>query len=296
MMTHSITIRAPAKINLFLHILGQKPNGYHELQTLFQFIDLYDHLEIRPTTDGQIHFSSNDTAIPDEQQLVLKAARLLQTTCQCSLGAQIHLSKNIPMMAGLGGGSSDAASTLLALNAVWQCHLSLTHLQQLGLQLGADVPVFLHGHSAFAGGIGEQLQSANPPESWYVIAKPEANIHTAEVFGHAKLPRHTAAIQFDAYQYSTTRNDCEALVRQLHPSVEQACQYLSHYGQPRLTGTGACVFLPLTELSCWPSIQAQAPCPMWLCQGLNDSPAMQDLEDSDSRKGPNAASADCHPT
>lgn len=296
MTTHSITIRAPAKINLFLHILGQKPNGYHELQTLFQFIALYDHLEIQPTTDGQIHFSSNVTTIPDEHQLVIQAARLLQTTCQCTFGAQIRLTKNIPMMAGLGGGSSDAASTLLALNAVWHCHLSQADLQQLGLQLGADVPVFLHGHSAFAGGIGEQLQSANPPEPWYVIAKPEANINTAELFGHPRLPRNTPAIDFEAYQYNTTSNDCEALVRQLHPSVEQLCQYLSHYGHPRLTGTGACVFLPLADLDDWPAIQAQAPCPLWLCRGLNCSPARQDLEDSDSQRGPDATSAACHLT
>lgn len=281
MTTHSVTIRAPAKINLFLHILGQKPNGYHELQTLFQFVSLYDHLDIRLQPQAEISFSSNVTTIPSEQQLVIKAARLLQATGQSKLGAHIHLTKNIPMAAGLGGGSSDAASTLLALNVLWQCHLSRTDLQQLGLQLGADVPVFVYGHSAFASGIGEQLHSANPPEPWYVIAKPEANINTAQLFGHAELPRDTAAIPFDTYRYATTHNDCEALVRALHPSVEAVCQYLNPYGQPRLTGTGACVFLPLTDLAHWPAILAQAPCPLWLCQGLNYSPALRDLAGND---------------
>ena len=279
MSIHSLMIRAPAKINLFLHILNQKPNGYHTLQTLFQFIDLYDVLHIQTRRDKAIQFKGDTCLVPEQDQLVIKAAQLLQNHCQCPWGADIHLTKNIPMEAGLGGGSSDAAATLLALNTLWDCRLSLETLQQLGLTLGADVPIFIYGHSAFASGIGEQLTRAFPAEQHYVIAKPKCGISTKLVFNHTELPRNTPAIDFTSYAYQLTHNDCERLVRALYPPVEEVCQWLSTYGQPRLTGTGACVFLPLNDLNLWPSIQANClnDCELWLCRGINDSPALLDL-------------------
>lgn len=287
MSTHSLstlTLRAPAKINLFLHILGQKPNGYHTLQTLFQFVTLYDTLTIETRRDPQITFSGDTTAIPLSDQLVVKAAQLLQKTTGGSLGAHIHLEKTIPMEAGLGGGSSDAASTLLALNKLWDCRLTSLELQKLGLQLGADVPIFLYGHSAFASDIGETFQATVVPECWYAIAKPmNSHISTPSLFNHPDLPRNTAAIDFATYTFAHSQNDCEALVRRLHPPIDAVCQWLNTYGQARLTGTGACVFVALSDRSLWPAIQASCPldCELWLCQGLNHSPALWDLAAND---------------
>lgn len=288
MTVHSLTVRAPAKINLFLHILGQKPNGYHELQTLFHFLDLCDEVSIQTQTESSLHFTSNTPDIPLEQQLVVKAAQLLQQYSGTSLGARIHLHKRIPMEAGLGGGSSDAASTLLALNQLWSCHLSSAELHQLALSLGADVPIFVYGHSAFAGGIGEQLSAASVPDSWYVLAQPNSRIATHSVFQHPHLPRHSTAIDMKTYRYEHTRNDCEALVRQLSPAIDEVCRWLSAYGLPRLTGTGSCVFMPLASTELWPSLQQQAPegCRLWLCRGLNDSPVWLDLKNNDLRSAP----------
>lgn len=298
MISYPLSLRAPAKINLFLHILGQKPNGYHELQTLFQFIDLYDELTFQPRHDGVIHFSCNDPSIPVEHQLVLKAAHLLQQVSGSTQGIDIHLNKHIPMGAGLGGGSSDAASTLVALNTLWDLHLSNAALQKLGLQLGADVPIFVYGHSAFASGVGEQLTAATPELKSYVIAKTTCHIQSAALFQHPQLTRDTPALCFDTYRYEETRNDCEILVRQLYPKIDAVCHWLSAYGSPRLTGTGACVFLPLKDPSLWPLIQAQCPknCRLWLCQGLNQSPALFDLANNDRALAPDRSNVVNHPT
>ena len=238
---------APAKLNLFLHITGRRPDGYHELQTLFQLLDWGDELIIEATQDGEISRSSTVPGIPWESDLGIRAARLLQQECACRQGASIKLVKHIPPGTGLGGGSSDAATVLQVLNRLWGCGLSTPELAELGTRLGADVPVFVHGNSAWAQGIGDRLQAVTLGENWYVLVFPGIAVSTAAVFADPGLMRNSSRIQdFENIRYSGG-NDCEAVVVRLYPQLQEIFNDLSNWGSPRLTGTGSCIFLACDE-------------------------------------------------
>ncbi|MEX2334629.1 MAG: 4-(cytidine 5'-diphospho)-2-C-methyl-D-erythritol kinase, partial [Pseudohongiella sp.] len=235
---HIITLPAPAKLNLFLHITGRRSDGYHTLQTLFQLLDYGDELRFSLRTDGQLRLTCNDTSLSNNDNLVLRAAGLLRQTLNIKTGADIHLIKRIPAGAGLGGGSSDAATALLALNQLWQGGLSRTRLAELGLQLGADVPVFVFGNSAWAEGIGEELEPVTLAEQFFVVLTPACHVTTGTIFSHQQLTRDSTAIKMCAFLAGQSRNDCETLVRKLYPAVDAALDWLSQFAPARMTGTG----------------------------------------------------------
>ncbi|HAK50993.1 MAG TPA: 4-(cytidine 5'-diphospho)-2-C-methyl-D-erythritol kinase [Gammaproteobacteria bacterium] len=235
-----LELPAPAKINLFLHILERRPDGYHELQSVFRFLELADTLSFEPTRGG---VSVAMDGVSQEDNLVYRAARLLSDGRDVP-GVNVTITKRIPLGAGLGGGSSDAATTLHGLNIMWELGLSDDELAELGLQIGADVPVFVRGFTAFAEGIGERLAPVDLPEIWYVLLVPESRISTAEIFTQPDLTRDTSAITIARFlQGESLRNDCETVVRRLYPEVGDALDWLSQRGTARMTGTGACVFL-----------------------------------------------------
>jgi 4-diphosphocytidyl-2-C-methyl-D-erythritol kinase len=233
---------SPAKLNLFLYITGQRANGYHELQTLFQFVDYGDSLSFTPRNDGQIVLTTPVDGVADEDNLVVRAARLLQRHANCPLGADISLIKRIPMGGGLGGGSSNAATVLVALNTLWECGLSDEQLAALGVTLGADVPVFVMGHAAFAEGIGEILQPVEPEEKWYLVAHPGVHIPTPMIFGDAELTRDTPKRPINVLLSTAWTNDCQPIAIKRFCEVEQLVSWLLEYAPSRMTGTGACVF------------------------------------------------------
>lgn len=235
-----LELPAPAKINLFLHILGRRPDGYHELQSLFRFLELADTVSFELATEG---ISVDMDRVSQENNLVYKAAHILSEGRDVP-GVNVVVTKRIPMGTGLGGGSSDAATTLHGLNMLWELGLSDDELAGLGLQIGADVPVFVHGFTAFAEGIGERLAQVELPEAWYVVLVPESRISTAEIFAHPDLTRDTSPITIARFlQGEALRNDCEPIVQRLYPEVGDALDWLSQQGTARMTGTGACVFL-----------------------------------------------------
>lgn len=233
---------APAKLNLFLHVTGRRPDGYHDLQTLFQLIDLADTIGITLREDGVIERAGGPRGVAPEADLAVRAARALQTATGTRLGASLRVVKRIPMGGGLGGGSSDAATTLLALNRLWGCGLSLERLAELGLALGSDVPVFVRGASAWASGRGEELSPVELPERWYLVVHPGVAVSTAEVFQAPELTRNTPLITIRAFLESGGRNDCEPVVRKLFPEVGEALDWLARLAPSRLTGTGSCIF------------------------------------------------------
>lgn len=244
-MNKSISISAPAKLNLFLHITGQREDGYHLLQTVFQFLDYSDTIKLDCREDGQIVRVSDLAGVAAADDLVVKAAKLLQTHCDSQLGVDISVDKVLPMGGGLGGGSSNAASVLVALNQLWACGLSQQELMELGVQLGADVPVFIFAQSAWAEGVGEELKPIDLPEKWFLVLKPQINVSTAEVFANSQLRRDCSTITIRDFLAGQTENVCEKPVREMYPEVDQALTELARYcdnGQSRLTGTGACVF------------------------------------------------------
>lgn len=245
-----LTLPAPAKLNRMLHITGRRDDGYHELQTLFQFVDVSDTLHFRLRDDGAIRLTPTLDGMDEGDNLIVRAARLLKRDSGCRLGADIHLEKRLPMGGGLGGGSSDAATTLLALDRLWALSLGETRLAALGLQLGADVPVFVHGRAAWAEGIGERLTPVTLDTPWFVIVHPGISVSTPAVFAAPQLTRDTPPISMArALQggASTWRNDCEATVRTLYPQVAHAIDWLSRQAPTMLTGTGACLFARLTH-------------------------------------------------
>ncbi|WP_447883726.1 4-(cytidine 5'-diphospho)-2-C-methyl-D-erythritol kinase [Serratia fonticola] len=271
---------SPAKLNLFLYITGRRTDGYHQLQTLFQFLDYGDTLTIVPRQDDQIQLLTPVEGVPDEQNLIVRAARLLQQHCTTHSiatlprGADISIDKRLPMGGGLGGGSSNAATVLVALNELWQCGLSDDQLADMGLTLGADVPVFVRGHAAFAEGIGEQLQPANPAEKWYLVAHPGVSIPTPVIFADAELKRDTPVRPLNALLQAPYANDCEPIARKRFREVEQLLSWLLQYAPSRLTGTGACVF---AEFDSEPAaLQVLNQAPAWLrgfvARGVNVSP------------------------
>ncbi len=239
---------APAKLNLFLYITGQRPDGYHNLQTLFQFLDYADELTITPTTSGQISLTNTLDQVAEQDNLIYRAAALLKARAIAdkralpSLGVQIGVEKKLPMGGGLGGGSSNAATTLVALNQLWHLNYSSSELAQIGLTLGADVPIFIHGYASFAEGVGECLQPANPREKWYLVAHPGESIPTPLVFKDPELTRDTPHRSLEQLMDSPWHNDCEAVVRKRFRKVDELLQWLLEYAPSRLTGTGACVF------------------------------------------------------
>jgi 4-diphosphocytidyl-2-C-methyl-D-erythritol kinase len=274
---------APAKLNLFLHILGRRPDGYHELQTCFQFVDLCDEITIEVRADGRIRRVAEIAGVGEDADLCVRAARALQTAAGCPLGADIGVLKRIPMGGGLGGGSSDAATCLAALNRLWNLHWPLEDLAALGLKLGADVPVFVRGRAAWAEGIGERLTPLYPPlaplETNYLILKPNMGVSTAEIFQDSELTRNSAPITIHGFLASGGRNDCLGVVRRRYPEVARALDWLSGFGLARLTGTGACVFLAVETTDLGQEIIGKLPPALdyFLVRGLNDSPLLERL-------------------
>jgi 4-diphosphocytidyl-2-C-methyl-D-erythritol kinase len=263
---------APAKLNLFLHVVGKRADGYHLLQTVFQFLDYADELEFRVTDDGCVTRAADLPGVPAEHDLTLRAARLLQQTAGTSRGVEIHLRKRIPPGGGLGGGSSDAATTLLALNRLWETGLPRAALAALGLKLGADVPVFIGGLSAWAEGVGEQLTPIELAQPWYVVLSPPVTVSTAAVFRGLELTRYSPAITIRDFRAGRTRNDLEPAVRRQYPEVDQALTWLSRFGEARLTGSGGCAFVALEDESEARSIFDKAPCGGFVARGLNRHP------------------------
>ena len=268
---------APAKLNLFLHITGRRPDGYHELQTLFQLLDFGDWLSF--SVDGEpglsLHLEPDSSIknVPLDGNLILRAARLLQEYGGRKRSARIELSKHIPMGAGLGGGSSDAATTLLALNRLWELNLERNELAKLGLQLGADVPLFVGGKSAWAEGVGERLQPVELPATWYVVVMPDCLVSTAQIFAQENLTRNTSAIKMADFLAGRSRNDCESVTCGLYPEVEKALDWLGQFGPARMTGTGAAVFASFDKEAQARAVLAALPNEQYgfIAQGINSS-------------------------
>lgn len=273
------TFPSPAKLNLFLYITGKRADGYHELQTLFQFLDFGDELQIGVREDGEIVLENQIEGVAVEQNLIYRSAKLLQNVTACRLGATIAINKKIPMGAGLGGGSSNAATVLVALNHLWQTGLSLEHLAELGLQLGADVPIFVRGFAAFAEGVGEKLTPCNPPEKWFVVLKPEVSISTALIFQHPDLPRNTPKRDLAELLHSEWANDCEKIVRDHYSEVDDLLAWLVEYAPSRLTGTGACIFAEFESEAAAQRVFSLKPEQVqgFVAQGRNISPLHQKL-------------------
>jgi 4-diphosphocytidyl-2-C-methyl-D-erythritol kinase len=242
---------APAKLNLFLHVIGRRADGYHLLQTLFRFLDVGDELEIMPRTDGQVRVLTPLAGVPPEKDLCWRAASLLKQHTGCRLGVDIRLDKRLPMGGGLGGGSSDAATVMLVLNRLWGLGLARSELQQVGLRLGADVPVFVFGRSAFAEGVGEVLTPWTPPPASYVVLTPDVHVSTPAIFAHPALTRDTPSVTISALSEATwnrdLRNDLEPVACALYPEVAESLAWLKTRGHARMTGSGACVFAAFPE-------------------------------------------------
>ncbi|WP_313301438.1 4-(cytidine 5'-diphospho)-2-C-methyl-D-erythritol kinase [Pseudomonas sp.] len=239
---HTLTLPAPAKLNLWLHIIGRRADGYHELETVFQFLEHGDELSFAVRQDGVIRLYSDLQAVPHDSNLIVRAARALQAQSGTALGADIWLNKVLPMGGGIGGGSSDAATTLLGLAHLWQLNWNEDRLATLGLSLGADVPVFVRGHAAFAQGIGEQLTPVEPEEPWYVVLVPQVSVSTVEIFSHPQLTRDSLPLKMRPVPEGNSRNDCQPVVEQSYPEVRNALNSLGKFTEARLTGTGSCVF------------------------------------------------------
>lgn len=267
---------APAKLNLMLRVVGRRPDGYHLLQTVFQFIDLCDELYLDVRADGKVRRDNELRGLASDDDLVVKAARLLQQTTACRLGVDIHLEKRIPMGGGLGGGSSDAATTLLALNQLWGCGLGLDSLMQLGLRVGADVPIFIHGHAAWAEGVGEKLSDIDPPEPIYLLLVPAIQVDTGKVFQDPELTRNSSRITIRDFLAGEHANDCLAVVRKRHPIVGQVFDWLDERAGARMTGTGACLFAAFASRDEAEALYRQRPAGVvgFVVQGTNRSPLL----------------------
>jgi 4-diphosphocytidyl-2-C-methyl-D-erythritol kinase len=233
---------APAKLNLFLHVVGRRPDGYHLLQTLFRFVDHGDDLRFSPRDDGKVTLANPLPGVPPERDLTVRAARLLQAETGCRKGVEISIEKRLPMGGGLGGGSSDAATVLLALNHLWQLGLPRQRLQEIGLALGADVPVFVFGRNAFAEGVGEALKPVELPPAWYVVVEPPVQVPTAVIFSAPELKRDTVSIRAAEWFPGFGKNDLEAVAVSRFPPVAECSRRLAAFGDARMTGSGACVF------------------------------------------------------
>ncbi|RUR34023.1 4-(cytidine 5'-diphospho)-2-C-methyl-D-erythritol kinase [Vreelandella andesensis] len=278
----ALTLPAPAKLNRMLHIVGRRQDGYHELQTLFQLIDLCDYLTFMPRNDSAITLSNDLSGVAHNDNLIVRAAQLLQQASGTHQGVSVTIEKNLPMGGGLGGGSSNAATTLVGLNHLWKLGLSNATLAKLGLTLGADVPVFVHGHSAWAEGVGEKLTSVTLDTPWFVVIHPGVSVSTPAIFQDPELTRDSLpitmarALQGGAPEW---RNDCEAIVKRRYPPIAEALNWLTQHAPSRLTGTGACLFAAFDS-----QLAAQAVAQMagqhwysWVARGLNTSPLQDAL-------------------
>ncbi|MEC9362749.1 MAG: 4-(cytidine 5'-diphospho)-2-C-methyl-D-erythritol kinase [Pseudomonadota bacterium] len=267
---------APAKINLFLHITGRRADGYHELQTVFQFLDLADTLFFVPRGDGVIRRMQDVPGVDEAEDLAIRAARAIQQASGCNLGADIRVEKRIPIGAGLGGGSSNAATTLVALNRLWNLGLTTDELARIGLRLGADVPVFVRGHAAWAEGVGERLSRVEPSEPWYVVLTPPVAVSTAAIFAAPELQRDCPRIDLAAFESGAATNVCEPVTTARHPAVAAALAWLRRHGAARMSGTGAAVFLACDDRATADAIAAQAQAegvtPCLVVRGRNRSP------------------------
>ncbi|WDE10471.1 4-(cytidine 5'-diphospho)-2-C-methyl-D-erythritol kinase [Thalassomonas haliotis] len=270
---------SPAKLNLFLHVVGRRSDGYHELQTLFQFLDYGDTLEIKVTDSGEINLLTPIAGVAAEDNLIVKAAKMLQQAAKAQgqshvPGAEININKVLPMGGGLGGGSSNAATVLLALNVLWQLNLSTEKLAVLGLALGADVPVFIHGFAAYAEGVGEKLTPRNPEEYWYLVSKPDCSISTVSVFTSDDLPRNTDRQLAQSADIDACHNDCQIMVIKHYPEVAKLLSWLLEYAPSQMTGTGACIFSRFDSKAEACDIQAQLPegIESFVAKGINQSP------------------------
>lgn len=275
---------APAKLNLFLHVVGRRADGYHLLQTLFRFVDHGDLLRFSPRDDGQVVLATPLPGVPPENDLTVRAARLLQSEANENTdelsgagfraGVTIHLEKHLPLGGGLGGGSSDAATVLLALNHLWGLHLPRQRLQQIGLALGADVPIFVYGRNAFAEGIGEDFTPVALPPAWYLVLVPPVQVPTADIFRSPHLRRDTPAIVAADWRPGFGGNDLESVAIALHPPVAEALSWLSGFAPARMTGSGACVFAEFGSRAAAENVLAQRPQGMvgWVAEGLPAHP------------------------
>lgn len=278
-----LTLPAPAKLNLFLHVIGRRPDGYHRLQTVFQLLDYGDELAFTLCEHGKVILQPPLPGVTSADNLVTRAAHLLKQHAGCPLGATITLTKRLPMGGGLGGGSSDAATTLLALNRLWSLGLDLDTLAQLGLQLGADVPVFVRGRSSWAEGVGEILTPLDLPSRWFVVLTPDCAINTASIFQAQELTRNTPPLTIAAFSegggQDATRNDCQPVVEQRYPAVKAAIDWLASHAPCRMTGTGASVFAAFDSRAAAEDVLAQKPASLsgFVAQGVNLSPAHRHL-------------------
>jgi len=270
---------APAKVNLFLHITGRREDGYHLLQTVFQFVDYCDELGFELREDGVVRRVTELAGVAEGDDLSVRAARSLQQFSGTTLGADIHINKCLPMGGGLGGGSSDAATTLVALNFLWDLGLSLDQLAGLGLELGADVPVFIRAQAAWAEGVGETLIPLDLPEPWFVVIVPPCHVSTAEIFAAPELTRDAQSIKIPAFLAGQGLNVCEAVVRERYPDVDKALNWLAQYSQARMSGTGACVFAPFANEADARRVLQQLPREWrgFVARGLNRSPLLDRL-------------------
>jgi 4-diphosphocytidyl-2-C-methyl-D-erythritol kinase len=275
-----VIFSAPAKLNLMLHVVGRRADGYHELQTVFQIVDLCDRLEITVRADGVIRRVSGPAGVAEEADLAVRAARALKTATGSLLGADISIHKRIPLGGGLGGGSSDAATTLLALNQLWRTGLGSTEIATIGATLGADVPVFVGGKSAWAEGIGEKLSPLSlQPAAWFVIVFPGVAVPTAAVFQAPELTRNSPPTTMRGFLETGGRNDCEAVVRARFPAVAEALDWLGRHSPARLTGTGSCVFAKFARVEEAERVAARVP-DSWrafVARGLDESPLLDEL-------------------
>ncbi|MFT7413497.1 MAG: 4-diphosphocytidyl-2-C-methyl-D-erythritol kinase [Methylophagaceae bacterium] len=277
---------SPAKLNLFLHITGRRSNGYHELQTVFQFLDYCDSLFFATTVESNIQLLTQIEGVEHDNNLIVRAARALQQHAGINKGALITLVKRLPMGGGLGGGSSNAATTLVALNQLWDCGLSSDELAQIGLELGADVPVFIHGHAAWAEGVGEKLSPISPPEPWYVVIVPQCHVSTSDIFSTSELTRDCEPITISRFLSGEGRNVCEDVVKDHYPAVLESLSWLAQYGQARMTGTGACVFVDVNSLQHAQKIMDDLP-ESWqglVARGCNISPLNLHLTEDFKKK------------
>ncbi|ANU37116.1 4-(cytidine 5'-diphospho)-2-C-methyl-D-erythritol kinase [Vibrio scophthalmi] len=270
---------SPAKLNLFLYITGRRANGYHDLQTLFQFLDHGDELTITANKSGEITLSPDIPGVALHDNLIWRAATALQQFTGCQYGADIQLQKILPMGGGIGGGSSNAATVLVALNHLWQTGCTDEQLAEIGLKLGADVPVFVRGHAAFAEGVGEEIIAVEPEEKYYLVVRPDVSIATVDIFTHPDLTRDTEKRPLSELLENNYENDCEKIVRMLYPEVDKQLSWLLQYAPSRLTGTGSCVFAEFIRKNDAQQVLEQLPDTVsaFVAKGNNVSPLYQTL-------------------
>ncbi|MDL2200124.1 4-(cytidine 5'-diphospho)-2-C-methyl-D-erythritol kinase [Halopseudomonas aestusnigri] len=281
MNTATLSLPAPAKLNLFLHVTGQRDDGYHTLQTLFQFLDYGDTLHFSSRNDGKIVLLSDLPGVDAEDNLIVRAARLLKEASSTPLGADIKLDKILPMGGGIGGGSSDAATTLLGLNHLWQTGLSIDQLAELGIRLGADVPVFVRGHAAWAEGVGEQLTPVELEEPWFLVVAPDCPVSTAEIFSDERLTRNSSPITLAAFVAGGGRNDCLPVVTTRYPEIRNTLILLNKYCEAKMTGTGSCLFGAFPNEREADKVRARLPATLrsFVARGCNVSPLHRELQE-----------------